>query len=93
MVLRVRGLLMHRLVTILANPECPHCVHATDTLAAWCEELGLPVAGLDIVHNPEVAQRWKVEQSPTLIMDRGDGKTAVFAGVPTHDEFVRWTRP
>ena len=84
---------MARLVTILANPECPHCVHATDRLAAWCEEIGLPVAGVDVAHHPEMATRWKVEQSPSLVLDRGNGRTEVFAGLPTHDEFIQWARP
>lgn len=79
------------LVTILANPDCQHCVHATDTLAAWCAEAGLPVAGIDIVHHPEEAERWHVERSPTLVFDR-DGMTTVFAGVPTRDEFLRFVR-
>lgn len=84
---------MPRLVTILANPECPHCVQATDTMTTWCEEAGLPVAGVDIAHHPEVAQRWKLEHSPALLIDRGDGRTSVFPGFPTHEEFLAWARP
>lgn len=75
------------LVTILANPGCPHCVHATDTLTEWCVEAGLPVAGIDLAHHPGPAVRLGIEHSPSIVY-RG----RVLAGLPTHDEFLRFTR-
>lgn len=83
---------MAGLVTILANPECPHCVHATDTVAAWCVEMGLPVAGVDILHHPEMALDLRIEHSPAILFDRGGGRAAIFAGLPTHAEFVALAR-
>ena len=78
------------LVTILANAECPHCVQATDTLTQWCCEEGLPVAGVDVAHHPEIAQRWDLEHSPAVIYDTGRG-ARVFPGFPSHAEFLRFT--
>lgn len=81
------------LVTILANPSCPHCVHATDTLTAWCEEAGVPVAGLDALHHPEEVARYQIEQSPSLLIDAGTGDPPrVYTGFPDHAEFLALTR-
>lgn len=78
------------LVTILANADCPHCVHATDTLTDWCCEAGIPVAGLDVTRHRELAQRFDVEGSPALVYQTAAGEE-VFTGIPTHDEFLRLT--
>lgn len=80
------------IVTILANPECPHCVHATDKLTEWCCEIGAPVAGVDVLHHPEVAKRWNLEESPSILLERPGGPPKIFAGFPTHAEFLRFMR-
>lgn len=80
------------LLTILANADCPHCVQATDTLTDWCCEAGIPVAGLDIAHHEDVAQKLHVEHSPSVLY-RVAGRERMFAGFPTHEEFLRFTRP
>jgi glutaredoxin len=69
-------------VEVLANPECPHCRHALDHVTRLATEAGVPVAGVDLVHHPEVAGSW--EHSPIVRYGR-----ATFAGVPTPDEFRR----
>lgn len=74
------------LVTILANADCPHCAHATDALTEWCCEAGIPVAGVDVAHHPEVATRWGVEHSPAVLYET-QGRTSVLAGFPSHAEF------
>lgn len=79
------------LVTILANAACPHCLHATDTLTDWCCEVGIPVAGLNVAHHREAADERNIEHSPALVFAIG-GRERVFAGMPTHEEFVRFTR-
>lgn len=78
-------------MTILANSECPHCVHATDTLTAWCLDAGLPVAGVDLVRHPQAAWKRNVEHSPSVVFE-APGGARVFAGFPTHAEFDRLTR-
>jgi glutaredoxin len=83
---------MQGLVTILANPECPHCVHATDLVTDWCCEMGLPVAGVDLPQHPEVARPWRLESSPAVVYE-ADGARRIFTGFPTHDEFVAFTGP
>lgn len=80
------------LVTILANAECPHCVHATDTLTDWCCEAGLPVAGVDLAHHPEAGTAWGIERSPSLVYSAADGRPRLFAGFPTRAQFQRLTR-
>lgn len=81
------------LVTILANADCPHCVQATDTLTDWCWDAGLPVAGVDVRHHPEEAERWRVEHSPALVVEADRDRPArVFAGIPTHAEFLTFVR-
>lgn len=84
---------MPGLVTILANPECPHCVHAVDTVALWCIEIGLPVAGLDMPHHPEMVAKHHVEHSPSILFERDGGRTTLFAGLPSHAEFLRMAAP
>ncbi|HVM46168.1 MAG TPA: hypothetical protein VM582_09555 [Candidatus Thermoplasmatota archaeon] len=79
-----------RMVTILANAECPHCAHATDTLADWCVEAGVPVAGIDVAHHPEVARRWNLEHSPALVVETERG-AQLYPGFPSHQEFLRMT--
>lgn len=76
------------LVTILANAECPHCVQATETLTGWCCAEGIPVAGLDVRRHPEAAEAWRVEHSPALLLEADHEPTRVFAGLPTHAEFL-----
>lgn len=83
---------MHGLVTILANPECPHCVHATDLVTDWCCEADLPVAGVDLAQHPQAAQPWALESSPAVVYEDG-GRRRVFAGFPTHEEFLALTGP
>ena len=80
-----------RLVTILANPTCPHCVQATDTLTQWCCDEGIPVAGIDLEHHPEAGQRWALEHSPAVVFDAAGGPR-LYAGFPTHEEFLRLAR-
>lgn len=79
------------LVTILANPTCPHCVLATDTLTDWCCAEGLPVAGIDLAHHPKAGQRWSLEHSPSVVVQADAGPTRVFAGFPSHAEFLALT--
>lgn len=79
------------LLTILANASCPHCVHATDTLTDWCSEAGIPVAGLDVAHFREFADEHRIEHSPSILYRTGE-RERVFSGMPTHDEFLRFTR-
>lgn len=79
------------LVTILANADCPHCVHATDTVTDWCREAGITVAGLDVAHHREVADKLHVEHSPAVVYRVG-GTDRVFPGFPTHEEFLQFTR-
>ena len=78
------------LLTILANADCPHCVHATDTLTDWCCEEGIPVAGLDITRYRELARQLQVQESPALVYRTAAGQQ-VYAGIPTHEEFLRLT--
>lgn len=78
------------LVTILANSDCPHCVHATDTLTAWCCDAGLPVAAIDLSRHPEVATERNVEHSPSVVYQAAGGPR-IFPGFPSHEEFDRLT--
>lgn len=78
-------------VTILANSDCPHCVHATDALTQWCCDEGVTVAGVDLRRHPEAALRFSAEQSPVVVVE-GNGGPRVHLGVPTHDDFLRMLR-
>lgn len=80
------------LVTILANARCPHCVQATDTLTEWCCEAGLPVAGIDLAHHPDVGARWAIEHSPAIVYHDARGADHVYTGFPSHEEFLQLTR-
>lgn len=80
------------LVTILANADCPHCAKASDTLAQWCAEAGVPVAGLDLTRHPEAALRRDVEHSPAVLYEVA-GRQRIFPGFPTHAEFDRLLHP
>ena len=78
-----------RLLTIYANPICPHCVQATDMVTQWCTEAGVPVAGADITTQPELLSRLGVEHSPALVLRTGQ-EERVLPTVPSHDVFARW---
>lgn len=76
-----------RLVTVLCNPDCPHCTHAVDRMTEWAVEAGVPIAGLDLTRHPEAATRLDLEHSPVVLVEGGRGPR-IHVGVPTHDEFV-----
>lgn len=78
-------------VTILANSDCPHCIHATDAVTAWCCEEGVPVAGVDLRQHPEAALRYSAEHSPVVVVEREEGPRVVL-GLPTHADFLRLVR-
>lgn len=74
-----------RSVTLLANPDCPHCVQAVDRLTEWAIEEGLPVAGVDLRHHPEAGGWFETEASPVVVFDAPDDR--VLVGMPTHQAF------
>ena len=78
-------------VTILANPDCPHCVQAVDHLTDWAMEVGLPICAVDLKKHPEVAEAWDCEHSPLVVFQRRDGEDAA-PGPLTHQEFLRLAR-
>jgi glutaredoxin len=69
-------------VEVLANPECPHCVHILDEVADMAAHEGVPVAGVDVRHHPEAAHGF--EHSPVVLYGR-----RFVLGMPTLDEFRR----
>lgn len=79
------------IVTVLANPRCPHCVQAVDRLTDWALEEGLPIAGLDLAAHPEAAAWCEAATSPILVFE-GD-RTVVRAGMVDHATFHRLAHP
>lgn len=51
-------------IEVLANPECPHCLHALDEMTDAGVRAGVPVAGVDLRRHPEIAVRMGFEHSP-----------------------------
>ena len=49
-------------IEVLANPDCPHCLHALDDVTEAAAQRGVPVAGIDLRHHAEVADGF--ERSP-----------------------------
>lgn len=51
-----------RPIEVLANPDCPHCLHALDDVTEAAARGGVPVAGIDLRRHAEVAEGF--EHSP-----------------------------
>lgn len=73
---------------VLANPECPHCLHALDTATDWAVAEHIPIAGVDVRHHPEAEDPWSLETSPVLVFRSPQGEK-VCVGMPARAEFAR----
>lgn len=81
------GRLTETTLFVLANPDCPHCVHAMDTMTDWAVEEHIPVAGVDVRHHPQIEDAWALESSPVLVF-RGTHGEHVHVGMPDRASFT-----
>lgn len=56
-------------ITVMANPDCAHCLHLLDLVTEEAARLGVAVAALDLRQHPEASQAWNAETSPLVVLD------------------------
>ncbi len=72
-----------KLVTVLVNRDCGHCLRAVEQVERLAMETGASVAAMDITAHPETAARLQLKSSPAVLFENG----VAYAGVPTGDQF------
>jgi glutaredoxin len=70
-------------VEVLTNPSCPHCLHILDEVTDMAVAARVPIAAVDLLHHPEVAEARGFEHSPVVVC----GERAI-PGMPTPEEFA-----
>src|SRR5688572_7009037 len=65
--------------------NCSHC-RAMEAVLAELEAGGLRVESIDVARHPEVAQRFKLQGTPTFVMTTAGRETGRVVGIASTDQ-------